>query len=187
MSSDRKGAPRLRDVLADRLDAQETRTLLHDIDTWLADDLGKAALERAEEMSEGLPAGTALQGSELVSHVRSEIGNWIEQVAGRWSSIQHRYELAETEQATADTEELKSRALGRMKWADGEKKRYLDRLLVESLSRAAVIPTYSHRQDSCLRARTAKCLVHDDNDPPPSGEQPVRSCAASRRHASRKA
>ena len=165
-SSDRKGAPRLRDVLADRLDTEETRTLLHDLDTWLADDLGRAALERAKEMSKGLPAGTALQGSELVSHVRQEIGGWIEQVAGRWSSIQHRYELAETEQSAADTEESKSRALGRMKWADGEKKRYLDRLLVESLSRAAVIPTYSFP----VHSLTLEIVQNRDKQGPDEGE-----------------
>ncbi len=165
-SSDRKGAPRLRDVLADRLDAEETRALLHDLDTWLASDQGKAALGRAKEMSKGLPAGTALQGSELVSHVRNEIGGWLDQVAGRWSSIQHRYELAETEQASAETEELKSRALGRMKWADGEKKRYLDRLLVESLSRAAVIPTYSFP----VHSLTLEIVQHRDKQGPSEGE-----------------
>jgi hypothetical protein len=165
-SNDRKGAPRLRDVLADRLDAEETRTLLHDLDTWLASDQGKAALNRAKDMSKGLPAGTALQGSELVFHVRSEIGGWLDQVAGRWSSIQHRYELAETEQATAETEELKSRALGRMKWADGEKKRYLDRLLVESLSRAAVIPTYSFP----VHSLTLEIVQHRDKQGPNEGE-----------------
>jgi len=142
-ASERKGAPRLRDVLSDRLDAEEARTILHDLDVWLASEMGKVAIERATKMSHALPAGTALRGSELVAHVRREIGGWVEQVAGRWASIQHRYELAEKDMVDAETEDLKSRALGRMKRADGEKKRYLYRLLVDSLSRTAVIPTYS--------------------------------------------
>jgi hypothetical protein len=142
-ASERTGAPRLRDVLGDRLDSDATRTLLQDLDLWLASDSGKIALSRAEKMVAGLPLGTAVRSSELIGHVRNELGNWIEQIAGRWSDIQHREDTATTRHADAETEELKSRALGQMKRANGEKKRYLDRLLVESLSRAAVIPTYS--------------------------------------------
>ena len=64
-------------------------------------------------MSKGLPAGTALQGSELVSHVRNEIGGWLDQVAGalvKYSATG--MNSLKTEQASAETEELKSRALG---------------------------------------------------------------------------
>ena len=142
-TSDRTGAPRLRDALGDRLDTEACRALLQGLDLWLADELGKAALIRAEKMAVGLPSGTALSGSDLVAHVRGEIGLWIERIAGRWCDIQNRLETAELEHGAAESEEQKSRSLGRMKWADGEKKRYLNRLLVESLSRAAVIPTYS--------------------------------------------
>ena len=53
-----------------------------------------------------------------------------------------------------------------MKWADGEKKRYLDRLLVESLSRAAVIPTYSFP----VHSLTLEIVQHRDKQGPSEGE-----------------
>ena len=143
IASERTGAPRLQDVLADRLDSEETRSILHHLDRWIDGDSGRAAVLRAEKIALGLPTGTALRGNELVSHVRQEISRWIEQIAGRWASIENRYEQAESDYKSAGTAEEKDRALSRMKRASGEKKRYLSRLLVESLSRAAVIPTYS--------------------------------------------
>ena len=41
------------------------------------------------------------------------------------------------------TRQARSRAAGRMNGRLGDMRRYLDRFLVEALSRAAVIPTYS--------------------------------------------
>jgi hypothetical protein len=160
--SERKGAPRLRDVLSDRLDAEETRTILHDLDAWLTSEMGKVAIERATEMSRALPAGTALRGNELVTHVRREIGGWVEQVAGRWANIQDRFEFAEKDMVDAETEDLKSRALGRMKRADGEKKRYLLRAKTALAPRGVAVGA-GHIQGKTalvqINDRPAKCLI----------------------------
>lgn len=143
-TSSRKGAPQLRDVLGDRLDEAAQKSLIEDFNVWLQTPDGKAALSVAEDMAVGMPSGIAYLGAELIRHVREDaFGRWIEDVCGRWRSIDARAQEAEGAASSALSEDEKRKALFRASRAGREKQLYLSRLLTESLSRLGVIPTYS--------------------------------------------
>ncbi|MFN3208939.1 MAG: DEAD/DEAH box helicase [Roseovarius sp.] len=143
-TSSRSGSPRLRDVLGERLDSAAHKSLLEDFSIWLQSDDGVLSLKTAEAMAAGLPNGVALHGSELIRHVNDEaLSRWLNDVCGRWQMIEDRAQRAEEEAASAETEDEKQKANGRVFRAGREKQLFLDRLLTESLSRLGVIPTYS--------------------------------------------
>ena len=144
---DRTGAPRLRDVLGDQLTDEGEQAVITDMAEWLGCAEGKAALAVAEEMIAGLPARLApigLTGADLARHVQEEVRRWVQAVAKRWREMQNDYQAARNALDTLEASEReKQRAAGRMQGRLGDMTRFLDRLLVETLSRAAVIPTYS--------------------------------------------
>ncbi|WP_306006919.1 DEAD/DEAH box helicase [Aquicoccus porphyridii] len=143
-TSSRSRSPRLRDVLGERLDSAAHKSLLEDFSIWLQSEDGERSLKMAEAMAEGLPNGVALQGSELIRHVRDEaLSLWLDDVCGRWQMIDDRAQRAEERAASAESEDEKQKANGRVFRAGREKQLFLDRLLTESLSRLGVIPTYS--------------------------------------------
>lgn len=144
---ERTGAPRLRDVLGERLDVSAEAALLADLATWFASDAGVAARAVAEGMASTLPARldhVGLAAGELTEHARAEITRWIRATSARWRELNEAYETARAALDDPDaSEQARSRAAGRMNGRLGDMRRYLDRFLVEALSRAAVIPTYS--------------------------------------------
>ena len=144
---ERTGAPRLRDVLGERLDVSAEAALLADLATWFASDAGVAARAVAEGMASTLPARldhVGLAAGELTEHARAEITRWIRATSARWRELNEAYETARAALDDPDAnEQARSRAAGRMNGRLGDMRRYLDRFLVEALSRAAVIPTYS--------------------------------------------
>jgi hypothetical protein len=144
---DRTGAPRLRDVLSDQLTSEEVETLIADLATWLVSSPGEAAMAVAERVISGLPprlASIGLTGADLLKHVQSEIQRWVASVAGRWREIRADHDGArEALDAPGASDRERQRATGRMLGRLGDMNRFLDRYLVETLSRAAVIPTYS--------------------------------------------
>ncbi len=144
---ERTGAPRLRDVLGERLDEAAETTLLADLSAWLASEAGVAARTVAERMASTLPARldhVGLVAGELSEHARAEITRWIRATCARWRELNDAYETARAALDDPDAnEQARSRAAGRMNGRLGDMRRYLDRFLVEALSRAAVIPTYS--------------------------------------------
>lgn len=143
----RTGAPRLRDVLGERLDEAAEIALLTDISTWLASEAGVAAHAVAERMVSSLPAGldhVGLVAGELTEHTHKEITRWIRSTCARWRELNDAYETARVVLDDPEAnEQARARASGRMNGRLGDMRRYLDRFLVEALSRAAVIPTYS--------------------------------------------
>lgn len=143
-TSSRTGSPRLRDVLGDRLDSAAYKDLLEGFTIWLQSEQGEKALGTAQAMSTGVPHGVALQEAELIRHVREEaFSRWLDDVSGRWQSIDDRAQRAEAQAAAAESEEEKQNAIRRVARAGREKQLFLDRLLTESLSRQGIIPTYS--------------------------------------------
>jgi hypothetical protein len=143
-TSSRSGSPRLRDVLGERLDSAAHKSLLEDFTIWLQSDAGDGSLKKAEAMAVGLPDGVALQGAELMRHVKDEsLSRWLDDVCGRWQMIDDRSQRAEEQAASAESEDEKQKANGRVYRAGREKQLFLDRLLTESLSRLGIIPTYS--------------------------------------------
>lgn len=144
---ERSGAPRLRDVLGERLDEAAEGALLADLSAWLASDAGIAARAIAEGMAATLPARldhVGLAAGELAERARVEITRWIRATCARWRELNEAYEAARTALDDPEAnEQARVRAAGRMNGRLGDMRRYLDRFLVEALPRAAVIPTYS--------------------------------------------
>jgi ATP-dependent helicase YprA (DUF1998 family) len=144
--STKTGAPQLRDILGESLDHAREAALLADLRSWLASDAGKAALASADALAGALPgslASVSLRGADLAAHFLQKVEGFVAVIAGRWRGIHEGYEqaMAAHHSATTDAESQKAlrRANGRMR----DKKLYLDRFVVEAMSRAAVIPTYS--------------------------------------------
>lgn len=144
---DRTGAPRIRDVLGERLDEEAEVKLLGDLATWLVSEDGLATRSVAEAMATTLPARLAYVGlvaDELTEHTRTEVTRWIVATCRRWRELNEAYETArEALDDPEANEQVRNRAIRHMQFRLGDMQRYLDRFLVETLSRAAVIPTYS--------------------------------------------
>lgn len=140
------GAPQLRDILGENLDHAREAALLADLRAWLASDTGKEALETADTMAATLPTGlssVALRGLDLASHFLQKVEGFVAVIAGRWRSIHEGYEQAMAAHHAATTDAEGKKALNRANARMRDKKLYLDRYVVEAMSRAAVIPTYS--------------------------------------------
>lgn len=144
--STKTGAPRLRDVLGERLDHESEKTLVADLSSWLASNASGEAREAADALARTLPAElatVALRGADLRAHFLAKVEGWICTIAGRWRGMQEAYETAIQAQLGAEAETDRSKAARRASARLNDMKLYLDRFVVETLSRAAVIPTYS--------------------------------------------
>jgi len=144
---DRPGAPRLRDLFGERLDEATEVELLGDLATWLSSEAGLDARAVAEAMAATLPARLAhvgLLAGELTEHARTEITRWIKAICMRWRELNDACEVArESLNDPEGSAQARMRATSRMNARLRDMQRYLNRFLVETLSRAAVIPTYS--------------------------------------------
>lgn len=144
--STKTGAPQLRDILGENLDHAHEAALLADLRSWLASDTGKAALASADALAGTLPgslASVALRGADLAAHFLQKVEGFIAVIAGRWRGIHEGYEQAMDAHHAATTDAERQKALRRANSRMRDKKLYLDRFVVEAMSRAAVIPTYS--------------------------------------------
>ena len=144
--STKTGAPRLRDVLGERLTDDAEKALVADLRSWLASDAAKEVREAAEALAATLRADLAtvgLRGADLAAHFLTKVEGWIAVIAGRWRGMQEAYEAAMQAQLGAEAEADRSKAARRASVRLNDMKLYLDRYVVETLSRAAVIPTYS--------------------------------------------
>lgn len=144
--STKTGAPQLRDILGENLDHAREAALLVDLRSWLASDAGKAALASADALAETLPgslASVALRGADLATHFLQKVEGFFAVIAGRWRGIHEGYEQAMAAHHAATTDAEGKKALNRANARMRDKTLYLDRYVVEAMSRAAVIPTYS--------------------------------------------
>lgn len=102
----------------------------------------------------------------LTEHSRAEITRWIRATCARWRELNDAYETARAALDDPDAnEQARSRAAGRMNGRLGDMRRYLDRFLVEALSRAAVIPAYSFPVHSIhleIVTERGACTASDD-------------------------
>ena len=145
--SDRTGAPRLVDVLGDRLDGEEEKGIRQDFDRWLATGEAERAVAVAEAMIDALPAELAdigFRGADLSAHFRTVVADWLARIAERWRTMEAAcLEAQEGIGAPETSETQKERLTRRMAARRADMRRFLTRFLVETLSRDAVIPTYS--------------------------------------------
>lgn len=139
-------APCLRDVLGEQLTDQNENVLINDLRTWLASDNAQEHREAAEALATTLPDGlssVALRGADLSTHFLEKVEDWIKVIAGRWRGMNEGYHGAIRQQQEADNETDRRYAARRAARLLNSMRLFLDRKLVETLSRAAVIPTYS--------------------------------------------
>ena len=102
-------------MLGDRLDSAAHKSLLEDFTIWLQSDDGEHSLRTAQAMAAGLPNGVALQGTELVRHVKDEaLSRWLDDVCDRWQLIDDRAQRAEEPGFHGESEDDKQKANGRV-------------------------------------------------------------------------
>ena len=140
--SDKSGAPKLRDVLGDRLDSEALLEIRAELADWLGSETGRVRIAIAEQMAVGL--GHALTGENLAKVAFEEIERWITDVSERWQIMDDAVcEAQETLQGHGLSEDEIARLTSKMNSQNSNKRRYLDQNVTNSLSQKAVIPTYS--------------------------------------------
>ena len=146
-SQTRTGAPRLREILGNSLSESEEEIFISDLTKWLKSNDGQTSLLVANKMISGLPpnlTSIGLSGTDLSNHVIEEVKAWLNSLGARWRILDDEYNNSvEILRNSGLSEKERSRLSKRIHVLDEDKKRFLNRFLVESLSRAGVIPTYS--------------------------------------------
>ena len=141
-ASNKSGAPKLNDVLGDRLDNASLKDIRAQLANWLGSEDGKARISIAEKMAVGL--GYALEGVTLTKVAREEIERWLTEVSERWQVMDKAAEEAQERLLQADLpEKEKTRLASRMSAQQHDKRRYMNQNVTNTLSQKAVIPTYS--------------------------------------------
>ncbi|WP_436399412.1 DEAD/DEAH box helicase [Roseobacter sp. S98] len=145
----RRGAPRLIGLFGEQLDQNEESLFRADLDGWIAQPEGQAAIAAGAALKLRLAdqyQGIALDTPELTQVFRTRIRDFAAGVFGRWRIIDDSIEDLKVERDQADarndraTVRRAERAIAGLR-AQGD--RYLRQFLVEELSRRAVIPTYA--------------------------------------------
>lgn len=143
----RTGAPRLKDFFSESPTEDVQSILREKFASWRSSPDGQAYLGLAEALCDWLPGdlqSNGLKGEELNRHAASVVNRFIRDISERWQSLDSA--AAEQLKILSDSdldEEQRHRASNRHAAKMREKKQFLDQYLVTSLSRSAVIPTYS--------------------------------------------
>jgi len=141
LSADKSGAPQVVNLLGPKFAVAELQTFCESVSSFLESSTGRAALAEGERITAHLDAASrsiGLEGDELALNFRERLKSFAEDFHFRWQTLQDR----RIEAREADKDNVAS-ALG------SEQQRLLGQYLVEALSRAAVIPTYSFPVHSC--------------------------------------
>lgn len=140
-SDGKTGAPRVGDLLGGSFGAAERISFSESIGAFLESAKGRTALQEAEHIARHLDdrlQPISLRGPELATYFHQRLDAFATDFHYRWQALEDR----KLEARAAEKDGLAG-AMG------GEQKRLLDQFLVETLSRAAVIPTYSFPVHSC--------------------------------------
>lgn len=141
------GAPRLKDFFTDTLNDQTQLHICAEFTNWLASEDGTRNLAFAEQMIDWLPpelTTIGLEGEDLRNHTLNVVHRFINSIAELWQAL----DAAASEQLNVindsqASEAERASATRRLSVKMREKKQFLDQFLVSTLSRFAVIPTYS--------------------------------------------
>ena len=135
------GAPQLKALLGDDLSTTRVSEFLDLFRQWSESSAGQEASNQAERLVATLPEELrqiGLQGSELQEHAEESLRRFIDAVATRWQLLQER-RIEARKQDRDVIAAIMQRQQGRL----------LSQFLVTTLSRAAVIPTYSFPVHTC--------------------------------------
>ena len=139
--SERTGAPRLVDLFGEAFGEEEFRSFSDAFSSFTESESGKAFLAEGESLSDRLPyhiQTIGLRGEDLKDFVRDSLFRFAQELSVRWSTLQERREAFRQEE-----QDNRAAAMER------EQRKLLDQFLVDGLSRASVIPTYSFPVHSC--------------------------------------
>lgn len=129
------GTPRLKDLFGDRVCDEEEVAFVERVSAFLESPIGLKSIGEAEGLRDHLSVedrAIGLVSAELAGHVREKLQSFVADYGVRWRALEERLENARAEQNDGYAFKLKK-----------EQERLLDQFLVNALSRAAVIPTYS--------------------------------------------
>lgn len=138
---DRSGAPRLHDLFGAKFGEEECQGFLTVFGQWSESESGRRAYEEAESFVATLPDAVRVigcRGGELSRYAEERVSDFAREVSGRWESLDER-----KREAAADDRYGLAAAM------QTQQKNLLDQLLVNVLSRRAVIPTYSFPVHTC--------------------------------------
>ena len=138
---DRSGAPRLVDLFGETFDADQLTLFEEDFSAYLETENGKTSLSEAVAVIEQLPEqfrSIGLQDEDLTDFVKQRLFRFAGEVSFRWVLLQQR-----REQYREENSDTRAAAMQR------EQEKLLNQFLVDGLSRASVIPTYSFPVHSC--------------------------------------
>ena len=144
----RKGSPQLRDVFGATLDKDANAAFTTDLECWLASEAGQSAWAHADALNDGLPAalfGIGLTGDALKSAFAKRVTTFRDAIEGRWQTYQDQItELMTLQVALSATDNAAQQRIGRkLDFMRTQQSRFLSQMLIEQLSRRALIPTYS--------------------------------------------
>ncbi|MBA4130091.1 MAG: hypothetical protein C0519_01560 [Hyphomicrobium sp.] len=146
-SSSRTGAPRLKDFFSDSITPQVQQDLRVQFSNWLGSPDGNSQIDIAAKLCEWLPSGLAINGlggEELRQHVTAVVHRFIDDMAERWqaldeAALQQQSIISDQTVEEGERQKASYRLASKMR----EKSQFLEQFLVTTLSRAAIIPTYS--------------------------------------------
>lgn len=137
----RSGAPRLSDLFGYELDAQQASAFLDRFAAWSKSTSGVAAYTEAESIVATLPQtiqAIGIGGDDLYQYAVARLSGFVQDLATRWQSLQ------DLRLQARDNDRDDTAAAMR-----NQQKNMLEQLLINTLSRGAVIPTYSFPVHTC--------------------------------------
>ena len=138
---ERSGAPRLYDLVGEELDEARSEGFLAAFRSWCDSEGGRAACAEAASFVATVPEpiqSIGLRDNELRRYCGDRLCDFVNDLASQWQTLQNRLH-----QAIADGR------LGVAAAMQAQQKNLLAQFLVDTLSRRAVIPTYSFPVHTC--------------------------------------
>ena len=135
------GAPRLHHLLGRELTERQAEGFVSSFREWSDSEIGKAAYAEAESLATTVPVNIrtiGLHGDDLLKHAVDRLRGFVNELASRWKTLQKL-----RVQAREDERDTTAAAMQR------QQRNLLEQFLVDTLSRIAVIPTYSFPVHTC--------------------------------------
>lgn len=164
----RSGTPRLEDVFGSTLDDQAREKFEIDMSTWLSGAEGKRAHAAAERLVQTLPEhirSIGLEGHALTSDFDKRVRYFRDAIEGRWQTYQENIlKLMAAQKLLDPTNNAGQQKIGRkLDFMRTQQSRFMKQILIDQLSRRALIPTYSFPVHSVsLEVISSKKQTHDN-------------------------
>lgn len=144
----RNGTPRLSDIFGSTLDDEAHDAFDKDLSTWMASNDGCSAARTGEVLVATLPdhlTEIGLTGEDLGKAFFKRVTAFRDAIEGRWQTYQEQIlQLMEVQYALAPTDNDGHQRIGRkLVFTRSQQTRFMNQMLIDQLSRRALIPTYS--------------------------------------------